>query len=452
MSAPPGPPPATYTGPVIDHAFLWHVFDNILSHASLDFFRNLRGTSKEMYHRANAVLYKHVCISVVPDNNNPGLPLVLFRQPYRGRVLPGLRWDIDRDQTLARLREHCRIVDDGDSAGGLWHLSSPARLETIGALSLLYALRPQVVRAAGLDKDGRPYPGWAQAVRNVTRHRARPTEDGDNGVSDLDPNNEMHQAIAATRAVKFGHVPTSLPLLPDITSIVFTTVTADEDPVVPMYAAPPTTTRLIANVSFSPTAGTFSHDIEYTRFPRGLTEVIILVQVPPTDLTWMWVGGYPGHLGVLQSIATRVAYHLRPEHSITLVGVEQMEPAFYGIGKLNLSAPWGARRHALMQRIGAMMHRIAAYSPSWWGGGQPMQQAQAQAQAQPAVAAQVSLNQQQLPVDNAATVNRNPPTWRLLTFAEWRAEVGDELFALATVAPWDEWAEHLPHTTVSMGR
>lgn len=416
MSTPPAPPPTPDTTPVIDHAFLGHIFDAILSDAPLEFFRNLRGTSKAMYARANAVLYRHVCISVKEDDNNPGRPLVLFREPYRGKVLPGLRWDVDREQTLDLLRAHTRVVDDRGSAANLWNYSpSPARLEAFGALSLLYALRPDVLRAAGVYKSGHPYPGWAQAVNNVTDRRYdRPGDDTvlsgdvDSFPSDLDPNNEMHHAIAATRTLKDDeddNSPTSPPLLPGVTSIIFTTVSADGDPLVPDDALPPSTTRVIVNVSFSEVAGTFSFDREFHDFPPGLQEVVIVIGRPPTDFTWTWVGSGPGQVGVLQDVVANLAgSNLR----ITLVGVERMDPAFYGVGRLDLStSSWDDRRHALMQQLSRREGQIFADPPA---------------------------------------------TWRLLTFADWREEVGDELYVLATVAPWDKWPERLPHTTVSMAR
>lgn len=391
---------AVSAGVSIDHTGYPNIFDAILSHAPLDFFRNLRGTSRAMYVRANAALYSHVCIHVT-DRFPPGLPRVTFRLPYSGALIPGLTWDMERERTLARLAEHTRIVDDTGRAAILWEYSrDPAVFEQIGGLALLAALAPSVLRAPALDRWGNPYEGWALAVRVATRPRL-PLPGGDGTFPvDLNVNNPLHRVIADTRA-NFD-LPGTQVLLPAATSIVFTTIASDHDPLVPIYTLARRTERAIFNATFAKSATPFASSVEIVApSPPRLAHVVVLIATPPADNTWTWAARGPGKAGVLQTVKEAATEYASTLRTVTLVGVDRIDPTYYNTDGVAACYTWEARKDALS----TLLKPESATEPH--------------------------------------------PTWRLLTFAEWREEVGDEMYALSTVAPWVPWPEVLPHTRYS---
>ncbi|WOO85413.1 uncharacterized protein LOC62_07G008912 [Vanrija pseudolonga] len=449
--SPPTPTPTT-----IDHAALPHIFDNILSHAALDVFIALRATSREMCARANSALYHHVCVSVSRGHNAAGreVPHVSFRAPYSGRPLPGLTWDArGRDRTLALLAKHTRVLDDRGSAINLsGYCHHPEIFEKDGGLALLASLYPDVVRASVLDRLQRPYAGWYRAVRKATCRRSgegEPANDGndddDNGFpDDLDPQNPLHRRIAATRALLNGETArTALlaghrPLLPAATFITFTSLCADEDQLVPVHGYLPSTTRVISNVTFEvdPTGVAVRYDVTASP-PSWVTDVIVVFSNAPTGNSWTWTSGA---LGVLHTVIESMGGQAGRAHTVTLVGLEDMDPVYYHCDG-SLSTPWAERKASLVSSLrAAVIDRFN--SPQ----GPPVMP--------PTV---MLMGPGNMPVPNPPAPPEppepwRPPTWRLLTFAEWRADVGDELYALATVAPWDPWPDILPHSNASMGR
>ncbi|WOO85415.1 uncharacterized protein LOC62_07G008914 [Vanrija pseudolonga] len=398
-AAAPSPPSP---GVMLDHLSYPHIFDVILAHAPLDFFRNLRVTSRAMYARASPVLYSHICIEVTQDLR------VTFRSPYSGDAIPGLSWAAERrERTLSRIARHTRIVDDWGSANNMWDRPKPVVLEEIGALALLAALKnARIVRAPAVDVNGRTYTGWAEAVRAITRNRlGTPAPTDGTFPHDLDERNPLHRVIANTRADE--NLPGVRVLLPATTTIVFTTISEDNNPLFPVYAFPPNTERAIVNVAFTDTAAAPVHTSEPPAvLPRRLAHLVGLIATPPADHTWTWAGRRSYEVGVLQSIKDTLRAHVHGSrvHSITLVGVERIDPVYYNATGVDAASRWEDRKQALGRLL---RFQTYAMTPS---------------------AARPHL------------------TWRLLTFAEWRAEVGDEMYALSTVAPWDPWPEVLPHT------
>lgn len=345
-------------------------------------------------------LSRHVCYE--PHFATP--VRVAFRTPYSGARIPGLSWDLGkRARTLARLSRHTRIVDDLGNANNLWDRPTPVFLEEIGALALLAALRPRILRAPAVDCNGRTCTGWAEAVRTVTRNRLGvPAPTGDTFPRDLDENNPLHWVIANTRADR--NMPGERVLLPATTTILFTTISEDNNPLFPAYALAPSTERAIVNVRFTDTAAApFGAQEPRFDFPRRLTHLVVLIATPPADYTWTWGGRRPHQVGVLQTLkdVTRPNMYGSRLHTVTLVGVERIDPVYYNAVDVDASSTWEARK----EELGRLLTELPV-SP-WLAPTTPM--------------------------------------WRLTTFDEWRAEVGEELYALATVAPWDKWPDGLLH-------
>lgn len=452
LGEPESPPTPTMT---IDHASVPHVFDNILSHAALEVFIALRATSREMCERANAVLYTHVCVSVSRGHNDAGreVPNVSFRAPYSGRPLPGLTWEPrGRERTLALLAKHTRVLDDRGSAINLSsYCHHPEIFEKDGGLALLAALCPDVVRASLLTRFRSPYAGWYHAIQKATRQRSSEAEpDDDDGrdetfPADLDPANHLHRRIAATRPLMQSDTlhtaaPAGVrPLLPAATFITFTSLCADEDQLVPVWGYLPSTTRVVSNVTFEvdPTGVAVRYGVTISP-PSSVTEVVVVFANAPTGNSWTWTSGA---LGVLHTIVESMGSQAACVRTVTLVGLEDMDPVYYHCDG-SLATPWGKRKADLVSSLrAAVLDRFdSPQAPTFTP-------AMAMATGPPHAPGLINPTLTPDPPEPW-----RPPTWRLLTFAEWRADVGDELYALATVAPWDPWPEILPHSNASMGR
>lgn len=92
-----------------------HVFDNIINLLPWAALASLRGTSKAMSKRIDAILFRHVVFHVEENPNDNNHPAVAIVDPYYFRRIPGLQWAPTNDnvqmRTLTRLAENALFVD-----------------------------------------------------------------------------------------------------------------------------------------------------------------------------------------------------------------------------------------------------------------------------------------------------------------------------------------------------
>lgn len=460
---------------VFDRLAFPHIFDQILHHCPLSFFRNLRMTSWEMFHRANSVLYAHVRVTAVESHDRYGRPtpsIFLLSAHDRTRI-PGLKWDPNDPRphalTLLRLQAYTRVVDDRGKAYLL------AYADTLEACSLLAALsRVQVVRAPSLDANNGPSDSWAAAINPPSMGSSRLTK--------------YLQRVAVARRLLNGAEWSgegTLPLLGIKTSMTLTKLVGVKHPIIHTHGHLPTVTTAIINVVFSDTAiSTAVVGADPSQLPPALANVVVLVDIPPKGGFWRWAGKKPNqYLGVLHTIIDVVSSAYSRIRTVTLVGIEDVDPEDYGLPKLGLHSPWDQRKATLETALDDAVHasrRNSIVPPSDGVAGIPappppeaevaisqtiqrhaLERLRLYGVEQPNAAWPAQFHPRVEPIgpryaDEPSSGEATPlsswqsPKWRLLTFDEWRREVGDETYALATVAPWHKWPYVLPHTKATM--
>ncbi|KAL1405617.1 hypothetical protein Q8F55_009256 [Vanrija albida] len=430
-------PVLDHPSPVIDHLSFPHIFNRILDNAPLAFFHGLRATNWEMYHRANAVLYEHVCVSATGD-----VPAkISISSPYDKRRIPGLKWD-PKDPTahaltLLRLQAYTRTLDDLGRTFTFSYATTHEICTLLGALG-----RVQSVRAPSMLFKPRPYLSFAQTVNPPP---------GQPSQWEYNPN--FYDRAALTRTMVGEHLwdgKGSLPLLPATTSFTWKQLYANT-PIIHPHGHLPSVTTVVIGVVFS--------DVR-----ESITNVVIVFHVQPKDASWTDEGPGPSqHLGVLHTIMWQVQSMSSCIRSVTLVGLEEMDPVYYRLDPLTLSTPWGERKEALLAALEAAkpLHETDSsglatgqpYTQELYGAAGKSVQKEAlttlrlshqaansawPAQRHPFIepVPGEGRGKRQLP---ASTLSTRLAGWRLLTFAEWRREVGDEAYALAMVPPWRRW-------------
>lgn len=451
---------------MLDHERFPHVFDRILDFVPPKFFRTLRRTSWAMYHRANAVLYAHVSIAVASGFGlNEFGYTVYLSTPYRsgrGRRLPGLNWDPSKPGlhalTLLRLQAYTRVVDDYSSVETL---ESAEAEETCSLLAALERVR--IVRASPLDGfDDDFNPSWTATVCPAW----------------YDDDGAFSKRVSVTRTLlgdTTWDVTGPLPLLPASTSIAFKWVQSKDDPIIHTHGHLPTVTTGIFNVGFLRVPKhVWVIEQPGASLPPSLTDVVVVFSDLPHDHSWRDAGNGPNRfLGVLHTVVSEVSKQTSYARTVTMVGLEDMDPLDYGI-TVGPNATWDERKAELEKELCEAVHASAQSSqpssrPRTAPAARPPNVRPAIIQAIQTEAlrtlgldwedpnatwpAQFHPFVQPSSVDDdrppkrrteAAPLDWRCPAFRLLTHAEWRREVGIWMYTLATTKTWDIWPDDLP--------